>query len=142
MEIISNNVKETISFAENFAESLKRNDIIALNGEMGAGKTHFVMGLCEGLGLPDIVSSPTYSLVNDYRPTEEFSEKIPLYHFDMYRVLGDPSSTGIDYYQRFDGIIVIEWFENIEGFITPNINIKIEILSNYKRKIIVNDFRN
>lgn len=137
MKFISNAVQDTVNFAENYAKSLKSGDIIALRGEMGAGKTHFVRGLCKGLNLGDIACSPTFTLVNEYRD----GDKLPLFHFDMYRVTGDPQSTGIDYYLEQEGIIVIEWFENIDSFITPNINIKIETQGENIRSIETNDFR-
>lgn len=137
MKFISNAVRETIKFAENYAKSLKNGDIIALRGEMGAGKTHFVRGLCMGLELGDIASSPTFTLVNEYRN----GEKLPLFHFDMYRITGDPQSTGIDYYLGQDGVIVIEWFENIDGFIIPNININIKTQGEDIRSIEIDDFR-
>ena len=112
----------TIEYAEKIGSLLNGGEIIAYKGSMGAGKTTFTRGLCIGLGLPDEVTSPTFALVNEYRG------KITLYHFDMYRVNSwdDLYSTGFfDYIDN--GILVIEWSENIEGALPENaIRITIE----------------
>ena len=80
MTIITKSPEETIAFAEKLGSLLKRGDIIAFKGGLGAGKTTFTRGLAAGLGLKDIVTSPTFSIVNEYRG------EISLYHFDMYRI--------------------------------------------------------
>ena len=78
--IITHSPDETEAFAKDLASSLKPGDVIAMRGEMGAGKTAFVRGLARGLDVTGEVASPTYSIVNEY------SGKVPLYHFDMYRI--------------------------------------------------------
>ena len=80
MTYISHSPEETIAFAEKVGKLLKKGDMIAYRGGLGAGKTTFTRGLAVGLGLPDNVTSPTYAIVNEYR-----GEEISLYHFDMYR---------------------------------------------------------
>ena len=112
---------ETEKVGEKFAEKLKGNEIIALYGGMGAGKTAFVRGLSRGLGVEDGVSSPTFAIVHEY------IGKYNVYHFDMYRVdsWDDLYSTGFfDYINN--GVLVIEWSENIESAI-PDSSIKITI---------------
>ena len=109
-KLISNSPAETESIGESIARKLKGNEVIALFGGLGMGKTAFTRGLCRGLGVEDGVSSPTFALVNEY------SGKFNIYHFDMYRVTtwDDLYSTGFfDYIDT--GVLVIEWSENIEG---------------------------
>lgn len=112
---------ETEKIGKKLAEKLKGNEIIALYGGMGAGKTAFVRGLSRGLGVEDGVSSPTFAIVHEY------IGKYNVYHFDMYRVdsWDDLYSTGFfDYINN--GVLVIEWSENIESAI-PDSSIKITI---------------
>jgi tRNA threonylcarbamoyladenosine biosynthesis protein TsaE len=113
--IISNSPNETEKIGEKLAQSLKGTEVIALFGGLGLGKTAFTRGLCRGLGVDDGVSSPTFALVNEY------SGKFNIYHFDMYRVTtwDDLYSTGFfDYIDN--GVLVIEWSENIEGALPEN----------------------
>ena len=112
---ISNSAEDTERFGERLAASLKGTEVIALFGGLGMGKTAFTRGLCRGLGIAAGVSSPTFALVNEYRG------KFPVYHFDMYRVTSweDLYSTGFfDYLDN--GVLVIEWSENIEGALPDN----------------------
>lgn len=113
--IISNSPAETEKIGEKLAQNLKGTEVIALFGGLGMGKTAFTRGLCRGLGVADGVSSPTFALVNEY------SGKVNIYHFDMYRVTtwDDLYSTGFfDYIDT--GVLVIEWSENIEGALPDN----------------------
>ena len=113
--IISNSPAETEKIGEKLAQSLNGTEVIALFGGLGMGKTAFTRGLCRGLGVADGVSSPTFALVNEY------SGKVNIYHFDMYRVTtwDDLYSTGFfDYVDT--GVLVIEWSENIEGALPDN----------------------
>ena len=113
--IISNSPAETERIGEKLAQSLNGTEVIALFGGLGMGKTAFTRGLCRGLGVADGVSSPTFALVNEY------SGKVNIYHFDMYRVTtwDDLYSTGFfDYIDT--GVLVIEWSENIEGALPDN----------------------
>lgn len=112
IRFLSRSTRETEDFAAALAEKLRPGDVIACRGGMGAGKTAFVRGLARGLGLADEVSSPTFALVHEYT-----NGNIPLYHFDMYRVSGfdELYSTGFFDYLEQDGVLYIEWSENIEG---------------------------
>ncbi len=110
-EYITRSEAETEAIGERFAKELLPGNIIALSGEMGAGKTVFVRGLARGLGEAGRVTSPTYTIVNEYETTP------PLFHFDLYR-LSDADELyeiGFDDYLTRGGICVIEWFENAEG---------------------------
>ncbi|MDF2567098.1 MAG: hypothetical protein K0R90_554 [Oscillospiraceae bacterium] len=134
IKYLSNSVEQTEDFACKFSKELNAGDIIAFNGDLGAGKTAFVRGLAKGLQVYGEVSSPTYSLVNEY------SGETPLYHFDMYRVcsMDDLYTTGFFDYLDMNGIMAIEWSENIQSALPENtIFITIEKLSENERKIIV-----
>ena len=112
---ITNSAEETEQLGERIASKLKGTDVIALFGGLGMGKTALTRGLARGLGADDVVSSPTFALVNEY------SGRVPVYHFDMYRVTSwdDLYSTGFfDYLDT--GVLVIEWSENIEGALPEN----------------------
>lgn len=115
IRLISNSPRDTETIGEKIASKLKGDEVIALFGGLGMGKTAFTRGLCSALGISDGVSSPTFALVNEY------SGKYRVYHFDMYRVTtwDDLYSTGFfDYIGN--GILVIEWSENIEAALPEN----------------------
>lgn len=111
-KFISKSACETEKIAENLANLLKGGEVIAFKGELGAGKTCFVRGLAKGLGFTGAVTSPTFALVNEY-----LGGRLPLYHFDMYRVNSweDLYSTCYFEYMDMKGIMAVEWSENIEN---------------------------
>ncbi len=106
----STSYDETRKIAAEFAKQLKCGDVITLDGDLGAGKTAFTGGLAEGLGLKDIVTSPTFTIVNEYR-----NGNIPMFHFDVYRLesMDDLYDIGWDDYIYQKGIYVIEWADII-----------------------------
>ena len=108
--VVTNSAQETEQLGERLAKQLNGAETIALFGGLGMGKTAFTRGLCRGLGTGEVVSSPTFALVNEY------TGRCPVYHFDMYRVTSwdDLYSTGFFDYEG-NGVLVIEWSENIEG---------------------------
>lgn len=112
----SSNEKETLAIAADFASELHGGDVVAFRGGMGMGKTVFVRGCADILGIDCDVSSPTFSIVNDY------GGKINVYHFDMYRVESWDSlySTGFFDYLNENSILFIEWSENIENVLPDN----------------------
>lgn len=126
MIFYSNSPKETLELAKSFAKKLKGGDVIALSGELGAGKTEFVKGIAEALGSSDIVTSPTFTLVNEYS-----GEEYMLYHFDVYRLsnVTVENCDWIDEYLFSDGISIIEWAENVKD-ILPDNYIKVSISKN------------
>ena len=119
-QIICENEYKTKEFANNLAKVLKKGDVIVLSGELGAGKTKFTEGLLNYFGLQDEISSPTFTIVNEYQ-----NDKINIYHFDLYR-LGDiyefENIGGEEYFSK--GICIFEWGELIED-ILPDDYIKI-----------------
>lgn len=120
---ISNNIEDTILLAKEFAKHLKKGDIIALNGELGAGKTVFVLGIAKYFNIEDQICSPTFTIVNEYN-LQNF-EKI--YHFDVYRIEDSNDfldSIGNHYFE--DGICIIEWADIIKD-ILPKKTINIQI---------------
>lgn len=107
----SNSRDETIFLGKKLAKYLKGGDVIAYRGGLGMGKTCFTKGIADGLGYSSIVTSPTFSLVNEY-----IGGKFPIYHFDMYRIFGVDDLYSVGYFDYLDGnnIIIAEWSENIE----------------------------
>ena len=103
---ISNSVAETIAFAHDWARSLRPNDVVGLTGDLGAGKTHFVKGLLAGLENRAEATSPTFTLLHEYR-----GGLLPLYHFDFYRLQSrtEIEEIGFDEYLRDGGVTVVEW---------------------------------
>lgn len=116
LQFTSQSPEQTEQFAEKLAKQLRAGDVIACRGGMGAGKTAFARGLARGLGLADAVSSPTFALVHEYT-----QGSIPLYHFDMYRIgsLDELYHTGFFDYLEQEGILYIEWSENIAQALPP-----------------------
>lgn len=114
--IVTRSHRETEEAGFELAGSLRAGDVVALFGPLGMGKTEFIRGLARGLDIIDSVSSPTYALVHEYRG------KVPLYHFDMYRVESYDGliSTGFFDYLDSGGICAVEWSENIEWALPEN----------------------
>ena len=124
INVVSKSTADTESLGEKIASILKGNEEIALFGDLGAGKTAFTCGICRGLGITDGVSSPTFALVNAYRG------KYPVYHFDMYRITSIDDLFAIGFYDYLNnGILIIEWSENIESELEKDA-IRIRILKN------------
>ncbi len=120
-EFISRSLEDTDAFAKELASELQGTEVIALFGDLGAGKTTLVRSIASHLGIKSGVHSPTFAIVNEYQG------KFPVYHFDMYRItdVDDLYSTGyFDYLST--GIIIIEWSENIVDSI-PDDAIRIEL---------------
>lgn len=131
MIYLSNSPEETIQIAENYAKTLKKNDVVLLEGPMGAGKTHFVKGIAKGLGLLDNIVSPTYAYMNDYHGV--------LYHYDCYRLTSGEHalSLGLTDYFEADGICVIEWPQNISSVLPENCKVVQINIDGDKRVIIL-----
>lgn len=116
MEYISTSCGETQKIASEFAKTLKAGDTVCMYGDLGAGKTAFVQGMAKGLEIEEPITSPTFTIVNEYSGT------LPLYHFDVYRIADSDEMYEIGYeeYVYGDGISVIEWAELIEDILPDN----------------------
>ncbi len=111
MEWITNSEQETEQLGRKLGLALKSGSVIAYTGDLGAGKTAFTRGLASGLEIPERVTSPTFTIVNEYE-----GGRLPLFHFDMYR-LGSADELfdiGWEDYLARGGICAVEWSENIE----------------------------
>ena len=140
MEFISHSPAETEVLGEKFGRAARRGMVIALSGELGAGKTQFVRGLARGLEISGRVHSPTFTLVNEYA-----GGRLNLFHLDLYRLetAAQILGAGIEEYLKPDGVSVIEWAERIYDLrftIYDLKNVRIEILNESERKIIYDDF--
>ncbi len=118
------NESETINLGIKIASSLKNGDVIALYGDLGSGKTRLVKGICRGLGVMQMVNSPTFIIVNEYN-SDKFQN---IFHFDLYRLKTEDEilAMGFDDYMNNRGIILIEWPEHAEQLL-PEGTIKIHI---------------
>lgn len=117
-KFISNSERETVAFGEEFARTkLKAGDVVALIGELGSGKTRFIKGICSGLGVTEHVSSPSFTIVNEYA-----SDRCKIFHFDFYRItsISELKEIGFDDYIYNDGICVIEWADRVMDLLPPN----------------------
>ena len=109
IRIVSKSVNETENLGRKIASILKGDEVIAMFGDLGAGKTAFTRGLASGLDFEYGVSSPTFAIVNEY------NGKYNIYHFDMYRITSEDDLYSTGFYDYLDtGVIIIEWSENIE----------------------------
>ena len=132
MIVTTNNELETEAQGEALAKTLKPGAIIALTGGLGAGKTAFVRGLARGLGVTGRVTSPTFTIVNEYEG------EIPLFHFDMYRINDEDElfEIGWDEYLDRGGVIAVEWSENITGLLPKSsVFVRIQKSGDFSRKI-------
>jgi tRNA threonylcarbamoyladenosine biosynthesis protein TsaE len=130
---ISAHPDETRSIAAGFANSLGGGSVIQLIGELGAGKTEFVKGLAAGLGYAGDVTSPTFTLVHEYR-----GGRLPLFHLDLYRLRTEAEldETGYDDYLRVGGICVVEWADRFPARMpSESTQVILTILENGQRRI-------
>ena len=112
MEYVANSPAETEALGAALAERLKPGTVVAFSGDLGAGKTAFVRGMARGLGISERVTSPTFTIVNEYE-----GGRLPLFHFDMYR-LGSADELfdiGWEDYLARGGVCAVEWSENVEN---------------------------
>lgn len=131
---VTNCEEETILLGEKFAKSLKCGDVIALYGCIGAGKTVFAKGVAKGLGIKEDVTSPTFSLMKHYMG------RLPLYHFDLYRIESAEELPHIGFYDYLggDNVCIIEWAENAED-VNPGIKVRITGKGNDIRTINISE---
>jgi tRNA threonylcarbamoyladenosine biosynthesis protein TsaE len=131
--IETHSVAETIALGERLGRELPTGTVLALSGELGAGKTARVKGLARGLGIAQEVTSPTFTLIHEYR-----GGRLPLYHIDLYRLdsVAQAVSIGIEDYLAPHGITVIEWAEKITALLPSTTqHIRLEVVCNDTRRI-------
>ena len=132
MEYITNSPSETEAVGAALARVLQPGTVIAYRGDLGAGKTAFTRGLAKGLGVKERVTSPTYTIVNEY-----LGGRMPLFHFDMYRLGSEDELFDIGWEDYLDrcGVCAVEWSENVWGAMEDAIVITITRLDEDTRKI-------
>ena len=134
MEFITYSPEETEKIGEALAKSLQPGTVLAYRGDLGAGKTAFTRGLARGLGCKETVTSPTYTIVNEY-----LGGRLPLFHFDMYRLASSDDLWDIgweDYLER-EGVCAVEWSENVQDAMEDAITVTIEKLGENTRRITI-----
>lgn len=132
---ITHSEKQTLEWARSFAACLRPGDVVALQGNLGAGKTVVSRGICRALGFQGGVHSPSYALVHEYPNTP------PIYHLDLYRLgpHADWHEIGLDHYAFSEGITLIEWPERLESHSSGvHYHVQIEHLEGDSRRITVN----
>ena len=134
MQYITNSPAQTEAVGAALAACLKPGTVIAYRGDLGAGKTAFTRGLARGLGVTERVTSPTYTIVNEY-----LGGRMPLFHFDMYRLGSEDELFDIgweDYLER-GGVCAVEWSENVEEALEDPIVITVFRLDEDTRRIVI-----
>ena len=134
MQYITNSPEETEALGEKLAAHLHPGTVLAYYGDLGAGKTAFTRGLARGLGFREQVTSPTYTIVNEY-----LGGRLPLFHFDMYRLSSDDDLWDIgweDYLDR-QGVCAVEWSERVPQAVAGAITVSIEKLGDDTRRITI-----
>ena len=136
MEYITHSPEETEEVGKQLGQRLAPGTVIAYKGDLGAGKTAFTRGLARGLGAVEMVTSPTYTIVNEY-----LSGRIPLFHFDMYRLASSDDLWDIgweDYLER-GGVCAVEWSENVADALEDALTVCIEKLGEDTRRITIEE---
>ena len=132
MEFITHAPEQTEALGERLAARLRPGDVVAYYGGLGAGKTAFTRGLARGLGVTEPVTSPTYTIVNEY-----LSGRMPLFHFDMYRLSSSEELFDIgweDYLQR-GGVCAVEWSENVADALAGAVEVRLDNRNPDKRQL-------
>lgn len=138
IKVTSNSEEVTKQIAKKYALSIKSPCVISLVGDLGAGKTTFAKGFAEGLGIKDTITSPTFTIMNEYE-----GSKLPLYHFDMYRLSSREEAINCGFEEYFDltklkGVVLVEWAENVEGLLPAlHIEIKFKKIDEQSREISI-----
>lgn len=137
LELFSNSAEDTINIGKKIGSSLTKGTVIAFKGTLAAGKTTLTKGIAESLEIDEVITSPTFTLVSEYEG------KLPLYHFDVYRLdtVEDFLNIGSEEMMYGDGVCAIEWSEKIESALPKDaIIIEIEILTPETRKITIKNW--
>ena len=128
----SHGEEETLELAQNFESEKFPNMVICLNGELGSGKTLFVKGIAQALGITESITSPTFTIVKEYEGD------LPIYHFDVYSLDGNTDGVGIEEYFNKNGVVVIEWANTITDILPEErLDIKFKVVGENKRVLII-----
>jgi tRNA threonylcarbamoyladenosine biosynthesis protein TsaE len=136
--IITNSAADTQRFGRKLAQQLKPGDLVCFSGGLGAGKTCLIQGIARGLQVKDYVNSPTFKIINEY------VGRMPVYHFDLYRLDGLNDLRGLGYEEYFygQGVSLVEWAEKITPFLPKQyLQIELRVIDEHTRKIILTDWR-
>ena len=131
LTLTTHSVLETRRIGASLGRLLRGNEVICLEGELGTGKTSLIQGIGQGLGITDPITSPTFTLVNEYE-----SNGVRLYHVDLYRLqsMDEMIAAGIDGYWYGDGVCVIEWAEKARGLLPPErLHVTLRHVSEHER---------
>ncbi|MCX7711025.1 MAG: tRNA (adenosine(37)-N6)-threonylcarbamoyltransferase complex ATPase subunit type 1 TsaE [Clostridia bacterium] len=140
IEIRTDSVEETVDIGTKLGSLLEKGDIICLSGNLGTGKTAFTNGIAAALGIEGYITSPTFTIVNEYKG------RLPLYHFDVYRI-ADPEEMfeiGFEEYTDGNGVVVIEWPEQIQDILPAEriwVEIKKDLAAGVDTRIITIEFK-
>ncbi len=126
--ITTNSAEETEQFGHKLAQQLKQGDVLAFSGDLGSGKTTLIKGICKGLEVEADITSPTFTLIHEY------SGRLPVYHFDFYRIVNSHEvwEVGCDEYFYGEGICLIEWAEKIQDLL-PESRIEIHLINCFEK---------
>ena len=131
----SHSEEETLELAQNFESEKFPNMVICLNGELGSGKTLFVKGIAQALGINESITSPTFTIVKEY------DGELSLYHFDVYRLDGNTEGVGIEEYFTKNGLVVIEWANTIKDILPEErLDIKFKVVGENKRILVITPY--
>ena len=123
--------EETIALGEKLGRCLEKGDVVTLNGDLGAGKTHFTKGIAKGLNVDDYITSPTFTIVNEHEG------RIPLYHFDVYRIddIYEMYEIGFEEYLYGEGVCIVEWSDKVKDVLPKDtIDIIISVIDDNTRE--------
>jgi len=132
MKIVTNSTEETIKLGKRLGKYLRPGDVLGLIGDLGSGKTTLTQGIAQGLAVEeDAVSSPSFVLIKEYKG------KIPLYHFDLYRLdkIQDIGCLGVQEYLFDDGVCAIEWAEKMKVLLPDYLEVNLAVRGENKREI-------
>ena len=131
MIIKTYSTEETIALGERLGKCLEKGDVVTLNGDLGAGKTHFTKGIAKGLDVDDYITSPTFTIVNEHKG------RVPLYHFDVYRIddIYEMYEIGFEEYLYGEGVCIVEWSDKVKDMLPKDtIDIIISVIDDNTRE--------
>ena len=135
LDFISHSVAQTLRVGQRLGELLLPGDLLLLIGDFGSGKTHLIKGIVQGLGSTDLVNSPSFVMINEYRAGPAH-QRMPIYHADLYRIedIGELEGIGLEEAWSGDGVCLIEWAERAQGWLPQDhLTIHLRFLSDTKR---------